>query len=62
MAAVPGAALLSAAPALTCSYLSARIVMSTATMFPANQSGTYGASEAETTVIVPGVIDGIYST
>lgn len=64
---VPGAvvkeaaAAMAAAPALTCSYLSARIVISADTMFPANQSGTYGAAEAETTVIVPGVIDGTYT-
>jgi hypothetical protein len=36
-------------------------VMAANTMFPANQSGTYGATEAETTVTVPGVTDGIYS-
>lgn len=51
----------SAAATLTCSFLSARIVMAANTMFPANQLGTYGASEAETTVTVPGVIDGIYA-
>jgi hypothetical protein len=51
----------SAAPAMTCSPLSVRIIMATDTMFPANQSGTYGATGAETTVAVPGVIDGIYT-
>lgn len=56
-----GTAVFSASPALTCSFLSARIVMAANTMFPANQSGTYGALEAETTVTVPGVIDGIYA-
>lgn len=61
MAAVQASASLSAGPALTCFYLSARIVMAANTMFPANQSGTYGALEAETTVTVPGVTDGIYT-
>jgi hypothetical protein len=61
MASVQASAALSAAPALACSYLSARIVMATNTMFPANQTGTYGATEAETTVTVPGVTDGIYT-
>lgn len=61
MAVAEGSAAFSAAPALTCFYLSARIVMAQNTMFPANQSGTYGATEAETTVTVPGVTDGIYT-
>lgn len=62
MASVQAVAALSAAPSLACFYLSARIVMTANTMFPANQRGTYGATEAETTVTVPGVTDGIYST
>jgi hypothetical protein len=61
MAAVQASAALSAAPALTCFYLSARIVMAANTMFPANQTGAYGAVEAETTVTVPGITDGIYA-
>lgn len=60
-AASSSAALFSAAAVLTCSYLSARIVMATNIMFPANQLGTYGATEAETTVTVPGITDGIYT-
>lgn len=61
MAVAQGAAALSAAPRLTCLFLSARVVMAANTMFPANQAGTYGATEAETTVTVPGVTDGIYA-
>jgi hypothetical protein len=61
MAQVSGAAALSASPRLACSYLSARIVMAANIMFPDNQSGIYGAAEAETTVTVPGVTDGIYT-
>jgi len=61
MAQVTASASFSAAPRLTCSSLFVRIVMATDTLFPANQLGTYGASEAETTVIVPGITDGIYS-
>jgi hypothetical protein len=61
MAVQEASAAFSAAPSVTCFYLSARITMSANTMFPANQSGTYGATEAETTLIVPGVRDGIYS-
>jgi hypothetical protein len=57
----PTAVSLSAAAVLTCSYLSARITMATATMFPGNQRGTYGAVEDETSVTVPGVTDGIYT-
>ncbi len=61
MAVVSGQAHVSASASLTCSFLSARIAMAANTMFPANQSGTYGATDAETTVTVPGVIDGIYA-
>lgn len=58
---VSASAALTAVPALTCFSLSARIVMAANTIFPANQSGAYGATQAETTVTVPGVTDGIYS-
>lgn len=58
---VNGAAAFHAASILTCSYLSAHIRIDTTTMFPGNQLGTYGADEAETTVIIPGVIDGTYT-
>jgi len=61
MAQVTAVASLSGRPVLTCSPLFVRIIMATDTMFPANQLGTYGASEAETTVTVPGVTDGIYT-
>jgi hypothetical protein len=61
MAQVTASASLSARPSLACSYLSVRIIMATDTMFPANQLGTYGVTEAETTVTVPGVTDGIYT-
>jgi hypothetical protein len=61
MAQVSAAASLSGIPVLTCSPLFVRIIMATDTLFPANQLGTYGASEAETTVTVPGVTDGIYT-
>jgi hypothetical protein len=57
----PTAVSLSASAVLTCSYLSARIVMAANIMFPANQRGTYGVSEAETAVTVPGVTDGTYT-
>jgi len=59
---VTAGAALGASAVLTCSYLPARIVIAANIMFPDNQSGIYGASEAETTVIVPGVTDGIYSS
>jgi hypothetical protein len=61
MATAVASASLAASPVLACSYLSARVVMAANIMFPANQSGTYGASEPETTVTVPGVTDGIYT-
>lgn len=61
MSVAQASAALSAAPVLACSYLSARIVMAANTIFPDNQSGAYGAAEAYTTVIVPGVTDGIYA-
>jgi hypothetical protein len=61
MAQVNAAASLSGRAVLACSPLFVRIIMATDTMFPANQLGTYGASEAETTVTVPGVTDGIYT-
>jgi hypothetical protein len=61
MAVAQASAAFSAVPALACFYLSARIVMAANTMLPASQPGTYGDVEPETTVVVPGVTDGIYT-
>jgi hypothetical protein len=61
MAVVQGSTSLAAEAVLACSYLSARVVFSTATMFPDIERGTYGAIEAETTVTIPGITDGIYT-
>jgi len=61
MAQVTAVVSLSGGAVLTCSPLFVRIIIATDTMFPANQLGTYGASEAETTVTVPGVTDGTYT-
>lgn len=55
-----GAASLSASPSLSCSYLSARITLSANSMFPANGTGTYGPPGDSSTVVVPGVIDGVF--
>jgi hypothetical protein len=55
-----GAASLSASPSLSCSYLAARITLSANSMFPANGTGTYGPPGDFSTVVVPGVIDGVF--
>jgi hypothetical protein len=55
-----GAASLSASPSLSCSCLSARITLSANSMFPANGPGTYGPPGDSSTVVVPGVIDGVF--
>jgi hypothetical protein len=59
---VAGAASLSASPSLSCSYLSARITISATTMFPGKDQGIYGPSGDSSTVVVPGVIDGVFDT
>jgi hypothetical protein len=58
----PGAAALSASPSLSCSYLTARITLSAITMFPDKDQGIYGPSGDSSTVVVPGVIDGVFDT
>jgi hypothetical protein len=55
-----GAALLSASPSLSCSCLTARITLSANSMFPANGPGFYGQPGDSSTVVVPGVIDGVF--
>jgi hypothetical protein len=55
-----GAASLSASPSLSCSYLPARITLSAISMFPANGTGVYGPPGDSSTVVVPGVIDGVF--
>jgi hypothetical protein len=55
-----GAASLSASPSLSCSYLSARITLSANSMFPANGPGFYGPPGDSSTVVVPGVADGVF--
>jgi hypothetical protein len=53
-------AALSASPSLSCSYLSARITISAISMFQANGPGVYGPPGDSSTVVVPGVIDGVF--
>jgi hypothetical protein len=55
-----GACALAASPSLSCSYLSARITLSANSMFPANGTGLYGPAGDSSTVVVPGVIDGVF--